>query len=219
MALSVHDLFNVLPHFPAAIAELLDNAIDEVIIKGVFFFTIHVYRKKPRYNMNAKYCYFCCIFSLRWIMGRHLSVSINLQTHGMITPHCWFKVAMFIILICLFCTNCYLDFNLVLFLIDKMMEGGWILRHWDVAWALDFRISSLTLLLGNVCLVSFLLFPCETCFVSPTIEFILLVSDGNGFKTSTMRLGADVIVFTQNQNNWYFLCIHLGSFRFDIKLG
>lgn len=25
---------------------------------------------------------------------------------------------------------------------------------------------------------------------------------GNGFKTSTMRLGADVIVFTQNQNNW-----------------
>ncbi|KAM3349340.1 hypothetical protein ACQJBY_022411 [Aegilops geniculata] len=27
---------------------------------------------------------------------------------------------------------------------------------------------------------------------------------GNGFKTSTMRLGADVIVFTQNQKNWYF---------------
>jgi len=26
---------------------------------------------------------------------------------------------------------------------------------------------------------------------------------GNGFKTSTMRLGADVIVFTQNQNNGY----------------
>lgn len=25
---------------------------------------------------------------------------------------------------------------------------------------------------------------------------------GNGFKTSTMRLGADVIVFTQNQKNW-----------------
>ncbi|KAL6597872.1 hypothetical protein ACP70R_046677 [Stipagrostis hirtigluma subsp. patula] len=25
---------------------------------------------------------------------------------------------------------------------------------------------------------------------------------GNGFKTSTMRLGADVIVFTQNQTNW-----------------
>lgn len=56
--------------------------------------------------------------------------------------------------------------------------------------------------LGNVCLVLFLLFPCEACLVYRTIEFILLVSDGNGFKTSTMRLGADVIVFTQNQNNW-----------------
>lgn len=38
MTLSVHYPFNVvLPHFPAAIAELLDNAIDEVIIKDVFF--------------------------------------------------------------------------------------------------------------------------------------------------------------------------------------
>jgi hypothetical protein len=31
------DLFNVVfPHFPAAIAELLDNAIDEVTIKDFF---------------------------------------------------------------------------------------------------------------------------------------------------------------------------------------
>ena len=52
--------------------------------------------------------------------------------------------------------------------------------------------------------VSFLLFLFETSLKPSTIEFILLlVSDGNGFKTSTMRLGADVIVFTQNQNNGY----------------
>jgi sensor histidine kinase regulating citrate/malate metabolism len=34
---------------------------------------------------------------------------------------------------------------------------------------------------------------------------------GNGFKTSTMRLGADVIVFTQNQNNWYTSFSNSGS--------
>jgi hypothetical protein len=70
--------------------------------------------------------------------------------------------------------NCYLDCNLVVFDIDKMMEGGWILRHWDVAWALDFRISSLTLSLGNV-------WPCPcsslwiSCLEPLTIEFILLL--------------------------------------------
>jgi len=106
-----------------------------------------------RYSMSAKYCYFCGIFSLRWTMGQHLSVLINLKTHGMGTPHCWFKVAIFAILICLFCMKCYLDCKLwpCVFFIDKIMEAGWILRHWDVAWALDFRISSLMLSLGNVC--------------------------------------------------------------------
>lgn len=43
------NLFNaVFPQFLAAIAELLDNAIDEVIIK-VFF---DMYRKKLRHNMK-----------------------------------------------------------------------------------------------------------------------------------------------------------------------
>jgi hypothetical protein len=36
-------------------------------------------------------------------MGQHLSVLINLKTHEMGTPHCWFKVAVFkAMLICLF---------------------------------------------------------------------------------------------------------------------
>ena len=31
-----------------------------------------------------------------------------------------------------------------------------------------------------------------------------IFSDGNGFKTSTMRLGADVIVFSRASRNGYF---------------
>jgi hypothetical protein len=62
-------------------------------------------------------------------------------------------------------------------------------------------------------LMSICLFPCENIsyllalnvlLFSP-LDLLLLLSNGNsGFKTTTMRLGADVIVFTQNQNNWYF---------------
>ncbi|KAK3161025.1 hypothetical protein QOZ80_1BG0070650 [Eleusine coracana subsp. coracana] len=43
---------------------------------------------------------------------------------------------------------------------------------------------------------------------------------GNGFKTSTMRLGADVIVFTQNQNNWVpTRSIGLLSYSFLMETG
>ncbi|GJM94168.1 hypothetical protein PR202_ga10787 [Eleusine coracana subsp. coracana] len=43
---------------------------------------------------------------------------------------------------------------------------------------------------------------------------------GNGFKTSTMRLGADVIVFTQNQNNWVpTRSIGLLSYTFLMETG
>ncbi|CAO2203725.1 unnamed protein product [Urochloa humidicola] len=43
---------------------------------------------------------------------------------------------------------------------------------------------------------------------------------GNGFKTSTMRLGADVIVFTQNQNNWASTrSIGLLSYTFLMETG
>uniref|UniRef100_A0A0D3EQ00 Morc S5 domain-containing protein n=1 Tax=Oryza barthii TaxID=65489 RepID=A0A0D3EQ00_9ORYZ len=48
----------------------------------------------------------------------------------------------------------------------------------------------------------------------------LLIQDGNGFKTSTMRLGADVIVFTQNQNNWVpTRSIGLLSYTFLMETG
>ena len=33
------------------------------------------------------------------------------------------------------------------------------------------------------------------------------LSDGNGFKTSTMRLGADVIVFSRHRNRLYIVNI------------
>ncbi|KAL5228135.1 hypothetical protein ABZP36_016400 [Zizania latifolia] len=43
---------------------------------------------------------------------------------------------------------------------------------------------------------------------------------GNGFKTSTMRLGADVIVFTQNQKNWVpTRSIGLLSYTFLMETG
>ncbi|KAL6882128.1 hypothetical protein ACP4OV_011600 [Aristida adscensionis] len=43
---------------------------------------------------------------------------------------------------------------------------------------------------------------------------------GNGFKTSTMRLGADVIVFTQNQTNWVpTRSIGLLSYTFLMETG
>ncbi|KAG8051676.1 hypothetical protein GUJ93_ZPchr0001g30350 [Zizania palustris] len=43
---------------------------------------------------------------------------------------------------------------------------------------------------------------------------------GNGFKTSTMRLGADVIVFTQNQKNWVKTrSIGLLSYTFLMETG
>lgn len=35
-------------------------------------------------------------------------------------------------------------------------------------------------------------------------ELIPILSDGNGFKTSTMRLGADVIVFSRHQRNRFY---------------
>jgi len=53
------DLFNVVfPHFPAAIAELLDNAIDEVTIKDFF----DMYRKKLRHNMKLSMFIFMTSF-------------------------------------------------------------------------------------------------------------------------------------------------------------
>jgi len=53
--------------------------------------------------------------------------------------------------------------------------------------------------------------------------FVLYYSDGNGFKTSTMRLGADVIVFSRcrgKDGNRFF---HNNSFRsltwlFDVPI-
>jgi hypothetical protein len=44
--------------------------------------------------------------------------------------------------------------------------------------------------------------------------FVLYYSDGNGFKTSTMRLGADVIVFSRcrgKDGNRFFHNSHLAK--------
>ena len=47
---------------------------------------------------------------------------------------------------------------------------------------------------------------------------MLVVSDGNGFKTSTMRLGADVIVFTQTKRTGISPLHSFGNLIFRITL-
>lgn len=82
-----------------------------------------------------------------------------------------------------------------------MMVVEWIQRQCVVAWVLDFQIRSHSLLLDGVwILTSF----SAILFIFPFIFiFQLGLLDGNGFKTSTMRLGADVIVFSCHLNNRY----------------
>ena len=51
-----------------------------------------------------------------------------------------------------------------------------------------------------ICKFNMILFITYDPVVSIIYQFeSLCVSDGNGFKTRTMRLGADVLVFTRNQ--------------------
>ena len=47
---------------------------------------------------------------------------------------------------------------------------------------------------------------------------VYLVADGNGFKTSTMRLGADVIVFSRASQSGYDLLSYLASLVFLVGL-
>jgi hypothetical protein len=124
------------------------------------------------------------LYLIRWIIRQHLSVLISLQAHRMGTPLCWFKVYSWSLYmwICSVDRICYLD--LVLFIMDKMMEGEWIQRDWDVVWALDFQISRLMLSLDSVwpwCLFAYFLVkiclgPASTeCAIFITIEFTIVV--------------------------------------------
>ena len=68
-------------------------------------------------------------------MGQHLFVLINSQTHGMVVPHCWFKVCSFDMTNKCETIQLVETFNsdLGVFCMAKMMEGGWIQMHCDVA--------------------------------------------------------------------------------------
>lgn len=82
-----------------------------------------------------------------------------------------------------------------------MMVVEWIQRRCVVAWVLDFQIRSHSLLLDGVRILTYF---SAIVFIFPFIFiFQLGLLDGNGFKTSTMRLGADAIVFSCHLNNRY----------------
>lgn len=89
------------------------------------------------------------------------------------------------------------------------MEAVWVQNLFDIVWALDSLRNARLHPLGDVmifengfcCLFHFYILHSLTCIVART--------DGNGFKTSTMRLGADAIVFTCTKDNRYFLHFYI----------
>jgi hypothetical protein len=82
-----------------------------------------------------------------------------------------------------------------------MMVVEWIPKQSGDAWALGFQIKNPNQQLDNVC---------NLCIHKENSTIILShsccfngLSDGNGFKTSSMRLGADAIVFSRHADDRY----------------
>ena len=92
----------------------------------------------------------------------------------------------------------------------QMMVVGWILRQWGIAWVLDSQIRNRIRPLADVWIFLFILTYICFCgrifrydYASRSSLWIYDSLDGNGFKTSTMRLGADVIVFSRHfKDQW-----------------
>jgi hypothetical protein len=79
------------------------------------------------------------------------------------------------------------------------MVVEWIQKQCDVAWALDFRIRCQNLQLDSVWTLAF--FTPSILVFSFMFIFQYGLADGNGFKTGSMRLGADAIVFSCHMKN------------------
>ena len=90
----------------------------------------------------------------------------------------------------------------------KTMEAAWVQNLFDIVWALDSLRNAPLHPLGDVMILKNILCCLFHGYIWNSLTCIVTCTDGNGFKTSTMRLGADAIVFTCAKDHRYFLiCI------------